>query len=161
MNVGENNENTRLIAKYIAEFSPKLGEIAIQNFSLDGLDLAKMDIPDSFDAYEANKLDAGEIFEPKNLNRAPHANPNFVKAFIDTSSGKNTSILLKLDKNKNLAKLVPFTPAGTAILRMDYLCAYIDCLITLMHMTDYYDHESDTHLPFVTSTSEFNQFDVL
>ena len=161
MNVGNNNDNTRLIAKYITEFSPKLGEIAIQNFSLDGLNLDNVEIPDSFKAGEANNLGKGEIFEPKNLGLAPHANPNFVKAFIETSSGKETSILLKLDKNKNLAKLIPFTPAGTSILRIDYLCAYVDCLITLMHMTDYYDHESDTHLPFVTGTSEFNQFDVL
>ena len=157
--VGEENQVTSIITRYIEQFYN--GDIAIRNFSLYDLNLNDVVINDSYLANtDAGKLDA--MFKPSNIQAAPHANPNFVKSFLETANGKDHSTLVKIEaKDKPIARTIPFTVAGTAVLRMDYLCTYVDCLISLMHMTDYYDHESDTHLPFVAGLSEYNQFDVL
>ena len=150
-NTGKNDMAT-LIAKYIEKFSVNQ-KLAIDDFEYNEDIKANTFKPDdhlSIDVASAINTIGANGYKT-NILELPHANPNFIHSFFKFAS-----------KNDKLsAKLIPFTNAGNSILRLDALCTYVDCLVTLMHMTDYYDHDSDSHIPYTSAMTDFNQFDML
>ena len=149
-NTGKNDMAT-LIAKYIEKFSVNQ-KLAIDDFEYNEDIKATGFNPDNHLSIDvANAINAIANGYETNILELPHANPNFIHSFFKFAS-----------KNDKLsAKLIPFTNAGNSILRLDALCTYVDCLVTLMHMTDYYDHDSDSHIPYTSAMTDFNQFDML
>lgn len=149
-NTGKNDMAT-LIAKYIEKFSVNQ-KLAIDDFEYNEDIKATGFNPDNHLSIDvANAINAIANGYETNILELPHANPNFIHNFFKFAS-----------KNDKLsAKLIPFTKAGNSILRLDALCTYVDCLVTLMHMTDYYDHDSDSHIPYTSAMTDFNQFDML
>lgn len=80
------------------------------------------------------------------LVKLPHANPNFVYAFLNEEVARET---------------IGNSSAMASLFRVDALCTYLECLIAIMRRTSYYDHEHDAELPFVVGVGDFDQFTAL